>query len=206
MILFYLVMGLGVVTILIFLNYTTGFSLLLIVLTLTLISAIVAVSSIMLPQFLGAPWVPMSSKLVHEVLAMAELQPGELVYDLGSGDGRLVIVAARDFGARATGIEIDPFRVLYSRLKIRQFGLKGKLRIIQRNFFNVDLKDADVVVTFLLQETNNSLQEKLERELTKPNARVVSLVFQFKGWEEIKTDKERMIHVYRPRPFLQMSS
>jgi SAM-dependent methyltransferase len=205
MVLFYLVMGLGVVMILIFLNDTTGFSLLLIVLTLTLITAIVVVSSIVLPQFTGAPWVPTSLKFVRETLAMTDLQQGELLYDLGSGDGRLVIAAARDFGARATGIEIDPFRVLYSRLKIAQLGLRGKVRIMQKNFFNVDLKDADVAVTFLLQETSDRLQEKLEREL-KSDSTVVSLVFQFKGWDEITTDKERRIHVYRPRSFLRMSS
>jgi len=206
MVLFYIVMGLGVVTILILLDYTTGFSLLLIVLTLTLIFAILAVSSIMLPQLTGAPWVPTSRELVHEILAIADLKPGELLYDLGSGDGRLVIAAAMDFGARSAGIEIDPFRVLYSRIKAVQLGLKGKVKIIRGNFFNVDLREADVVVTFLLQETNDRLQEKLERELTKSNCRVVSLVFQFKGWEEIKTDKEKMIRVYRPRPFLHTLS
>jgi SAM-dependent methyltransferase len=205
MILFYLVMGLGLVTILIFLNYTTGFGWILILLVLTLVSAAVAVSSIMLPQFTGAPWVPMSRKLVNEILMLADIKPGELLYDLGSGDGRLVIAAAKDFGARAIGIEIDPFRVFYSRLKIWQYHLGDLAKTVEKNFFGVDLRQADVVVTYLLQETNDRLQEKLETELTKPNCRVVSLVFQFKGWEEIRVHKELQIYVYRPRPFLHAS-
>jgi SAM-dependent methyltransferase len=200
MILFYLVIGLVVVTV-IFLN--TG--LLSVILALTLVAAVVAISSIMLPQFTGAPWVPTSKELVGEILSMAELKPGELLYDLGSGDGRLVIAAERDFDARAVGIEIDPLRVLYSRLKIFQFHLKNA-KIIRSNFFNVDLREADVVTTFLLQETNDRLQQKLERELTRPNCRVVSLVFQFKGWEEIKADRERMIYVYKPHPPMEMSA
>jgi SAM-dependent methyltransferase len=197
MILFYLAVGLGVIF-LIFFNLMGGFTVLSIILALTLIIAVVAISSIMLPQITGAPWVPTSRELVNKVLTIAELRPGELMYDLGSGDGRLVVAAARDFGAKAIGIEIDPIRVLYSRLKILQLHLNGKARIIRRNFFDLDLKDADVVVTFLLQATNDKLQQKLEKELTRPNCRVVSLVFQFKGWEEIAIDRERMIRVYRP--------
>jgi len=204
MVLFYLVMGLGLVTILIFLNYTTGLGWILILLVLTVVAAAVAVSSIMLSQFAGAPWVPTNRKLVKEILTMAEVKPGELLYDLGSGDGRLVIAAAKDFGANSIGIEIDPFRVFYSRLKIWQYRLEDRVKIIEKNFFNVDLRDADMVVTFLLQATNDKLQKKLESEL-RPSSRVVSLVFQFKGWEEIKVDKELQVYVFRPRPFLHAS-
>src|SRR5271169_3728376 len=115
MILFYFGMGLGAATILILLS-TKGLTLLVIISGVALLSVLVAISSIMLPEFTGAPWVPISRKLVGKILAMSELKPTESLYDLGSGDGRLVIAAARDFGALAVGIEIDPFRVLYSRL------------------------------------------------------------------------------------------
>jgi hypothetical protein len=199
LVLFYLVMGLGVVTILLLGTTTQTFSLPLIISTIALLAIVVAISSIMLPQFTGAPWVPTKKELVGKILSITELKSGELLYDLGSGDGRLVIAAVRDFRARAVGIEIDPFRVLYSRLKISQLHLNGKARILRTNFFKVDLQAADVVVLFLLQETNDKLQLKLERELD-PNCRVVSLHFQFKGWEELRADKEEMIYVYRPRP------
>ena len=133
----------------------------------TLIVALVATASILVPAVKGAPWVPTSRKLVNKVLTMAELKPYELLYDLGSGDGRMVITAARDFGAKAVGIEIDPFRIFYSRLKISQLHLKDKVRIVRGNFFDINLGEADVVVLYLEQHTNNKLQVKLERETHK---------------------------------------
>ncbi len=193
-------MGLGAVTIFLLLTSTKGFLLPLISSSIALLVVTVTISSIMLPQFLGAPWVPTSKELVNKILSISELKPAETLYDLGSGDGRLVIAAARDFGARAVGIEIDPFRVLYSRLRISQLRLSGKAKIIRSNFFNIDLRDADVVIVYLLQETLDKLQYKLEMELTKPNCRVVSVVFRFKGWEVIRSDQEARIYVYRTRP------
>jgi SAM-dependent methyltransferase len=194
-----LIVVLSATTILTLSLSTQGLTAPLIVSGAALLVAVVAYASILVPEVKGAPWVPTSRKLVGKILAMAELKPGELLYDLGSGDGRIVITAARDFGARAAGIEIDPFRILYSRLRISQLRLKDKARIVRGNFFNIDLRDADVVVLYLEQETNNKLQRKLERELTKPNCRVVSFVWKFEGWEVIKADEEEMIYVYRPR-------
>lgn len=206
MILFYLAIGLGVLVILILQTSTIGLGLPLLLSAFGLAVVTVAISSIMLPEFTGAPWVPTSSDRVRKVLAMSELKANELLYDLGSGDGRIVITAARDFEARAIGIEIDPFRVLYSRLKILQFDLKDKVRILRGNFFDIDLGEADVVVLFLLQQTNDKLRRKLERELTKPDCRVVSIVFQFEGWELLREDPEDMIYVYRPHPAIKESS
>ena len=145
---------------------------------------------------------PTSTSLVKKILVMSEIKPGETLYDLGSGDGRLVIAAAKDFGAIAIGIEIDPFRVLYSRLKISRLRLDDKAKIVRRNFFDVDLRDADVVVVFLLKETMNNLQSKLERELA-PNSRVVSELFQFDGLEVVNSDDIAKIYVYRPRAAAQ---
>jgi len=161
--------------------------------------AVVISVSILAPEVKGAPWVPTSRKLVAKALTMAELKSGELVYDLGSGDGRIVIAATKDFGARAIGIEIDPFRVLYSRMKISQLHLQDRAKIVKGNFFNINFGDADVVVLYLLQQTNNRLQGKLEKELTKPNCRVVSVVWKFEGWDVIRADEEEMIYVYKPR-------
>jgi len=205
MILFYSVVGLGGATFLVLLGSARISTILLIPLVVTLLVAVVATSSIMLPEFTGAPWVPTSRELVSKILSMSELKPTELLYDLGSGDGRIVVAAAKDFGARSVGIEIDPFRVLYSRLKIFQLRLKNA-KIVRSNFFDVDLRDADVVVLFLLQDTNDKLQRKLERELSKPNCRVVSLVFHFKGWEVIRADEEEMIYIYKPHPAKVFSS
>jgi len=165
-----------------------------------LIIALVATGSILVPAVKGAPWVPTSRRLVNKVLAMTELKPGELLYDLGSGDGRMVISAARDFDARSVGVEIDPFRIFYSRLRISHLHLQDRAKIVRGNFFNISLSAADVVVLYLEQQTNNKLQAKLEKELTKPNCRVVSVVWKFEGWELIRSDEKEMIYVYKPRP------
>lgn len=199
MILFYLVIILSGVFIVILLSSAEIYGLPLFISGAALLAALIAVSSVMLPEFSGAPWVPTHKEIVNKILEMSRLKPNEILYDLGSGDGRLVIAAARDFGANAVGVEIDPFRVIYSRFKIFQLGLAGKARIIRGNFFHVELQTADVVVLFLLQRTNDKLRRKLEQELLRPDCRVVSLVFQFQGWELLDADEEEMIYVYRPR-------
>ncbi len=181
------------------LSVPTNSSMALILSWIVLLVAVITTVSVMLPEVKGAPWVPTSSKIVNKVLAIAELKPGEVLYDLGSGDGRIVIAAARDFGVRAVGIEIDPFRVFYSRLRISLLHLQDKARIVRANFFDIQLGEADVVVLYLLQQTNNKLQRKLERELIKPNYRVVSVVWKFEGWEVIRCDDKEMIYVYKPR-------
>lgn len=136
-------------------------------------------------HYFGAPFVPMEAEVVRRVLQLAEVKEGDVFYDLGSGDGRLVIAAAlRD--ARANGIELDKMRTFYSRLWIKILGVKNA-SIINENFFDTDLGSADVVSMFLLQETNQKLKSKLEKEL-KPGARVVSYAFTFEGWKDAKKD------------------
>ena len=196
-ILFILVEALGITVIVALSLSTKNWSMPSILATEVLLVALVATASIMLPEFAGGPWVPVSTNRVSKIREMSELKPGELLYDLGSGDGRIVIAVAKDYGARAVGIEIDPFRVLYSRLRILQLRLKDKARIVRGSFFNIELRDADVVVLYLLPETNDKLQLELEKELTKPNCRVVSVLFKLEGWEVIKADE--MIYVYKPR-------
>ncbi len=136
--------------------------------------------SILGPTLVGAPWVPSSLRTVQRMLRLAGVQLGETVYDLGSGDGRVLIIAAREFGARAVGIEIDSLRYLWTRLLIARLGLGDRVSVRHANFFNVDLGDADVVTLYLLQDTNNRLRPKLLREL-RPGARVVSHTFTFPG-------------------------
>jgi hypothetical protein len=200
MVLFYVVMiSSGVVIVLLILSAKV-FNLPLALCGAAVLAGVTVVSSIMLPEFSGAPWVPTRKEIVGKILTMSEVKTGDLLYDLGSGDGRLVIAASRDFGATAVGVEIDPFRVLYSRYQIWRYRLGNRARIIRRNFFDVELQDADVVVLFLLQRTNDKLQHKLEQELKKPDCRVVSLLFQFQGWEIQSSDEEDKIYVYRPHP------
>src|SRR5690606_34441159 len=103
--------------------------------------------SIVLPAFVGGAWSPTSMARVRAMLQMAQLAPGETLYDLGAGDGRIIITAAREFGAQAVGIEIDPLRAALCRWRIRLGGLTGRARVERANFFDVDLCNA-AVVTF----------------------------------------------------------
>jgi Histone methylation protein DOT1 len=169
------------------------------VILLAFLAAVVFVCvSFVFPSLTGAPWVPSSDDIVRKMLQLSKVKPGEEVYDLGSGDGRIVIISSKEFGARSTGVEIDAFRAFYSKLLIRLMGLEGKARVVWSSFYRVDLSNADVVTVFLLPETNDKLRPKLEREL-RPTSRVVSHRFRF-DWPLLDSDERAKIYVYHPRP------
>jgi ribosomal protein L11 methylase PrmA len=148
-------------------------------------------------HYVGAQWAPTTLKTVKEMLAMAEVGPNDLVYDLGCGDGRIIVTAARRFGARAVGIEIDPLRYLWCQLLITVLGLRGRVKVIYGNFFTKDLSGADVVTCYLLQNTNEKLQEKFTQELD-PNTRVVTNAFTFPKLRLIRQNYEDRIFLYHP--------
>lgn len=140
----------------------------------------------------GAPFVALEDNVVAAVIRLADIRPGETFYDLGSGDGRLVIAAALQ-GAIAYGIEIDPLRVWYSRICIFLFGLGRRATIIQRNIFDVDLSRADVITAYLLPETNLLLQPKLKKEIKK-SARVIGIAFPFPQWHPDAIDSHGPVY------------
>ena len=128
--------------------------------------------------FKGAPWSPSTKKHILKMFELANLQPDELVYDLGCGDGRVLIIAAQQYNTRAIGIEIDPIRFLWCKLRIRMLGLREQVQVIRGDFFSKDFSDADVIICYLLQNTNDKLEKKLITEL-RSKARVVSNKFVF---------------------------
>ncbi len=134
---------------------------------------------------ISAPFVGTEPKIVKRMLDIADLKKGDLLYDLGSGDGRVVVSAALR-GINATGIEIDPIKVIYSRFFIKLLRLKNKAKIIRGNFFEKDLSRADVIILFLLHDTNQKLREKFIKELKK-GTRIVSYSFILEGWKPEKT-------------------
>ena len=146
-------------------------------------------------QKYGAPWVPTPYKTIRKMLKLAEVKPGELVYDLGSGDGRVIIEAARTFGANAVGIEIDPIRFLWAKARIFLLGLSGKVNVLFGNFFKIDISQADVVTIYLLQNTNVKLIDKFINEL-RPGTRIVSNTFTLPGLKIINHDEKSKIYVY----------
>ena len=144
----------------------------------------------------GAPWVPTSRQVVHTMLRMAGVKTGEVVYDLGCGDGRVLIAAARGFGARAVGVEVDVSRYLWSVFAVTLMGLWKQVRIIRGDLFSVDLREADVVFAYLLQDTNDRLKDKLRREL-RPGTRIIANTFVFSGLPLVAVDEQLHLYLYR---------
>jgi 16S rRNA A1518/A1519 N6-dimethyltransferase RsmA/KsgA/DIM1 with predicted DNA glycosylase/AP lyase activity len=133
--------------------------------------------------------------MVHKMLQMAKVGTDDLVYDLGCGDGRIIVTAARRYGARAVGIELDPLRYLWCQLLITVLGLRDRVQIIFGNFFKQDLSAADVVTCYLMRDTNKKLQGKFKDELS-PNTRVVSNYFAFPALQIVGEDKEKKLYLY----------
>jgi len=147
------------------------------------------------PLTIGEVWVPTSIDVVRSMLELGDVQEGDLVIDLGSGDGRIIMTAARDYKARAIGIEADPIRLVWSRSMIRLKGLSERVKVLWDNFLNKDLGEATVVTVYQNQEINRKLRPKFEKEL-KPGTRVISHVFTFDIWEPKKVDKKSHIYLY----------
>jgi cyclopropane fatty-acyl-phospholipid synthase-like methyltransferase len=163
---------------------------------LFMIVVVVLVISALWTIFTGAPWEPLPLRKVHRMLEMAQLQPGEALYDLGSGDGRTLIIAARRFKARAVGIEIDPLRYVWTQMLITVLGLRKQVRVIWGSFYDADLSDADVVTAFLTEQTNHRLEDKLKTEL-RDGARVISHEFPYPGWVPAEQDQAAKLFLYR---------
>lgn len=145
-------------------------------------------------QFIGAGWTPTPGKVVNRMLEFADLKDGDILYDLGCGDGRIAIRAAKKYGVRAVGIEVDIFRVGLSRLMVRLNGVGDKVKIVQKNLFNVDLSEASVVTVFLTQKSNHRLKAKLLA--LPPGTRVVTHIWTFDGWEPTLADKKLKAFLY----------
>ena len=130
---------------------------------------------------LGPP-IPTPQIIVDRMLEAAQVKQGDVVYDLGSGDGRILITAVQKYGARAVGIEIDPDLVEKARRRVHLLGLDDRISVIHGSALRADLSPADVVTLYFLTSTNERLKPNLEKCL-KPGTRVVSNQFPIKGWK-----------------------
>jgi len=139
-----------------------------------------------------APDFPTPQPVVDRMLALASVKPADVVYDLGCGDGRILISAVKTYHCRAVGVELS--RDIYDRtcLRIQSLGLTDRISIIHGNALHTDLSPADVVTLYLMTSTNERLKPQMERYL-KPGSRVVSHDYGIPGWkaakeEELKVD------------------
>ncbi len=136
---------------------------------------------------LDVPYVPTPHNVVAKMLEMARVKQSDIVYDLGSGDGRIVITAAQKYGATGVGFDIDPKRVKEANENARTAGVTDRVRFVQQDLFEADLSKATVVTLYLLPEINLKLRPKLLKEL-KPGTRIVSHNYGLGDWDPIKTE------------------
>ena len=162
---------------------------------LLVVVALIAIGSIVLPAFKGGAWSPTRRRVLAKMLEYADLRPGDLLVDLGAGDGRVVIGACRTPGVQAVGVEIDPLRYLLCRVRIKLKGLESRASVRKEDFFRTDLSRATVVTFYLSQAAADKLAHKFEREL-RPGCRVISHRRPIPGWTPRHVDAEHEIYVY----------
>jgi SAM-dependent methyltransferase len=144
---------------------------------------------------LDVPYVPTPNPVVDGMLKLAGVKSTDVVYDLGCGDGRIVITAAKTYGARGVGVDINPERVQEARANAKSAGVDGKVRFEENDLFKADIHEANVVTLYLLPDVNMRLKPKLLSDL-KPGTRIVSHSFDMEDW---KPDKEETVegrHLY----------
>lgn len=156
---------------------------------------LVIVGSIVLPAMVGGAYSPTRSRAVKKMLEHARIQPGDVLVDLGAGDGRILLHAARKYGIPVVGIEIDPLRWCYCRLRLGLSGVRHLATVRLANFFDVDLSFATVVTFYLSQAAADKLKAKFEAELPD-GARVVSYRRPIRGWNPTLYDPEDDVYVY----------
>jgi precorrin-6B methylase 2 len=141
------------------------------------------------PPELDVPFVPTPQPVVDRMLSLAEVKKNDVLYDLGSGDGRIVITAAKRYGTRGIGIDLDPERIQEARENAKKAGVDKQVRFIAGDLFKADLSDATVVTLYLLDSVNRDLRPQLWKQL-KVGTRVVSHAFDMgKEWPPEKTEK-----------------
>lgn len=147
------------------------------------------------PIIFGAPYVPTPMKKVRKMLDIACLTDKDVLYDLGSGDGRIIITGAKKYGIKTVGIEADPVRCLWTRLIIFRNQLNDQVTVIWGNFNKTPIVNATVVTIYQRKGVNKSLKEKFIKEL-KSGTKIVSYMYEIEGWNPVKIDGESKIYMY----------
>jgi SAM-dependent methyltransferase len=154
-----------------------------------------------------APYVASPAKVIDRMLDLASIRPGETVFDLGCGDGRILVAAVERYQAKAVGVEISPKLAAEARARIKKEGLNGKAQVIEGDLLQADLTGADVVTIYLTTSLNQELRPRLEKFL-KPGARVVSHDYAVPGWKPtqvVQADgrQKHAIYLYEMPPVKQ---
>lgn len=143
---------------------------------------------------LDVPYVPTSQIVVDAMLKLANVKQGDVVYDLGCGDGRIVVTAAQKYGATGTGFDIDPVRIAEANENARKAGVTDKVKFVNANLFETDLSKATVITMYLLPTVNMKLRPKIMA--LKPGTRIVSHAFDMGDWKPEKTEQVNGATIY----------
>ena len=154
---------------------------------------------ILVPALYGLPPAPTNRERIRHALELANLQPNEILYDLGAGDGRVLLIAARDFGAKAVGIEIGPIQCAFTWLRVLASGMGNQVQIRWGNFYTSNLREADVVFVYATSKEVKKLAPHLEGQMKK-GARLVSISADFSEWEPTVVDEHNLIFIYEMPP------
>ena len=154
---------------------------------------------ILVPALYGLPPVPTKPERIRKALRLANLRPEETLYDLGAGDGRVLLIAAGDFGARAVGVEIVPIQCLLAWLRATASGFGSRIKIQWGNFYQANLRDADVVFVYATSKEVMTLAPHLKSQMKK-GARLVSISADFGEWEPALVEEHDLIFVYEMPP------
>lgn len=171
----------------------------LLVYILSILFSVVLLLWIFVPALYGLPPVPTKPERIRKALKLANLQPNEVLYDLGAGDGRVLLIAARDFNARAVGIEVGPIQCAWIWLRAVASGLGDRIQVRWGNFYKADLHEADVVFLYATSKEVAKLAPHLEQQMKK-GARLVSISADFPDWEPSTFDDRDLIFIYEMPP------
>ena len=142
-----------------------------------------------------AIFIPLPKKTVEKILKLGKVSKRDLLYDLGSGDGRVLIIAAKKFGCKCVGIEKNFILYKISKWKVKREKLENKVKIKNKDFFEVDLSKATVIFMYLSKKVVNRLRKKFEKEL-KNGTRILSAAHRIDGWREVKKIKTGHFYSY----------
>lgn len=165
------------------------------ILILAIVFLLLLLSSIWPPNSPWAPWWRTNRKIARRICKLAEVNSRDIVYDLGCGDGTLVVTAGKEFGAKAVGVEIDPLRVWIARIRVWLNNLLEQVEIRQEDLFKTNLSKATVVVVYLVPKTLDKLLPKFKKELKK-GTRIISYQYQLDIKSE-KKDIENRLFLYK---------
>lgn len=161
-----------------------------------LIVLIILAGMVVLPIFSGAPWHPLLPGTIRRILNFAEIKQGETICDLGCGEGRVLVTAAKEYSARGVGIEIDPIKVGLARMLARFKNVDQQVKITRGNIFEFDPQDADVVYLYLTHQAMDRLFPEILKKL-KPTVRIVSYRFCIRGMTPEKVSADKTLFLYQ---------